>query len=191
MDYALHDYDRYIVCFSGGKDSTAIFLYLLEHGIPRSRIELWHQDIDGCEDNLFDWPITRDYCRRFAAAFGVPLYLQWKVGVFRQELLRTNTAPYDSNAPTEVTAVAEAYGTSAIPGCDSRNCRHPSRPAGAAPISKSTSAPQQSPTRNGCSTAEHLFFRASAARNPRNGPVMPFGNRAGAICGMVSATAGT
>lgn len=95
MDYALHDYDRYIVCFSGGKDSTATFLYLLEHGIPRSRIELWHQDIDGCEDSLFDWPITRDYCRRFAAAFGVPLYLQWKVGGFRQELLRTNarTAP--------------------------------------------------------------------------------------------------
>lgn len=101
MNCTLHDYDRYIVCFSGGKDSTATFLYLLEHGIPRSRIELWHQDIDGCEDNLFDWPVTRDYCRRFAAAFGVPLYLQWKIGGFRQELLRTNarTAPVRFECP--------------------------------------------------------------------------------------------
>lgn len=38
----LLSYDKYIVSFSGGKDSTACFLYLLDHGIPLDRIELWH-----------------------------------------------------------------------------------------------------------------------------------------------------
>lgn len=33
-------YDKYIVSFSGGKDSTAIFLYLLDHGVPLECIEL-------------------------------------------------------------------------------------------------------------------------------------------------------
>lgn len=42
--FNIQDYDRYIVSFSGGKDSTATFLYLLDHGIPREKIELWHQD---------------------------------------------------------------------------------------------------------------------------------------------------
>lgn len=93
--YDLLSYDHYIVCFSGGKDSSATFLYLLDAGVSRSKIELWHQDIDGCEKAFFDWPVTRNYCRRFAEAFGVPLYLQWKSGGFRRELLRSNarTAP--------------------------------------------------------------------------------------------------
>lgn len=88
-------YDKYLVQFSGGKDSSAVFLYLLDLGVPLEKIELWHQDIDGCGDAFFDWEITRGYCRRFAEAFGVPLYLQWKVGGFRRELLRKNalTAP--------------------------------------------------------------------------------------------------
>lgn len=37
----LLSYDKYIVSFSGGKDSTACFLYLLDHGIPLDCIELW------------------------------------------------------------------------------------------------------------------------------------------------------
>lgn len=45
----LFSYDKYIVSFSGGKDSTATFLYLLDNGVPTDRIELWHQDIDGRE----------------------------------------------------------------------------------------------------------------------------------------------
>lgn len=47
--YRFVSYDKYIVSFSGGKDSTATFLYLLEHGVPVERIELWHQEIDGRE----------------------------------------------------------------------------------------------------------------------------------------------
>ena len=69
-------YDKYIVSFSGGKDSTATFLFLLDHGVPLERIELWHQEIDGREKTFFDWEITPDYCRHFAEAFGVKIYFQ-------------------------------------------------------------------------------------------------------------------
>lgn len=48
----LHSYDKYIVSFSGGKDSTACFLYLLDNGIPLEKIELWHQDVDGRGDTF-------------------------------------------------------------------------------------------------------------------------------------------
>ena len=87
--------DKYIVSFSGGKDSTATFLYLLDHGVLADRIELWQQEIDGREKTFFDWEITPDYCRRFAEAFGVAIYFQWKEGGFYRELMRENslTAP--------------------------------------------------------------------------------------------------
>lgn len=93
--FDLHSYDKYVLSFSGGKDSSCLLLYLLENKIPRSRIELWHQDIDGRDATFFDWEITPDYCRRFAEAFGVKIYFQWKEGGFRRELLRENalTAP--------------------------------------------------------------------------------------------------
>lgn len=93
--YNIHNYDRYIVSFSGGKDSTATFLYLLDKGIPRDKIELWHQDIDGRDRNFFDWEITTDYCRRFAEAFGVKIFFQWKEGGFYREMMKDNalTAP--------------------------------------------------------------------------------------------------
>lgn len=91
----LLSYDRYIVSFSGGKDSTASFLYLLDHGVPVNRIELWHQEVDGRESTFFDWEITPDYCRQFAEAFHVPIYYQWKEGGFYREMMRKNsrTAP--------------------------------------------------------------------------------------------------
>lgn len=93
--FDIHSYDKYIVTFSGGKDSTACFLYLLDQGIPVEKIELWHQDIDGREGAFFDWEITPDYCRQFAKAFDVPIYFQWKAGGFKREMLRSNslTAP--------------------------------------------------------------------------------------------------
>ncbi|WP_431217072.1 hypothetical protein ACQ86N_22505 [Puia sp. P3] len=36
-----------IVAFSGGKDSIAMVLYLLEQGVDRRRIHLHHHDVDG------------------------------------------------------------------------------------------------------------------------------------------------
>ena len=64
-DFDLYSYDRYIVSFSGGKDSTALLLFLLDNGVPKEKIELWHQEIDGRGRSLFDWEVTPDYCRKF------------------------------------------------------------------------------------------------------------------------------
>jgi 3'-phosphoadenosine 5'-phosphosulfate sulfotransferase (PAPS reductase)/FAD synthetase len=95
LNFNLHDYDKYIVLFSSGKDSTCCVLYLLEQGISKEKIELWHQEIDIREEPFFDWEITPDYCRKFAEAFGVKIYFQWKEGGFKRELFRKDslTAP--------------------------------------------------------------------------------------------------
>ena len=89
------DYDYIIVAFSGGKDSTACYLHLLDNGVPPEKIELWHHCIDGKEPakgvyhkNFMDWPITEDYCRKFAKHFGSPLYFSWRKGGFQSEMLR-------------------------------------------------------------------------------------------------------
>jgi 3'-phosphoadenosine 5'-phosphosulfate sulfotransferase (PAPS reductase)/FAD synthetase len=84
-------YDKILVAFSGGKDSIACFLHLLEMGVPVSKIELHHHLIDGREGSrLMDWPITESYCRAFAEAFGVAIYFSWKVGGFEGEMNREN-----------------------------------------------------------------------------------------------------
>lgn len=89
----LSDYDRIIVAFSGGKDSMACFLTLLDRGVDCSKIELWHHDIDGREgSDLMDWAVTRDYCRKVAAAFGVRIYFSWLEGGFEREMNRANSA---------------------------------------------------------------------------------------------------
>lgn len=98
-------YDVVVVAFSGGKDSLACLLHLLELGVPREKIELWHHDVDGQEGStLMDWACTRDYCRKIAAAFGVKLFFSWKVGGFEREMLRDNapTAPIKYETPTGV-----------------------------------------------------------------------------------------
>lgn len=97
------DWDHVIVGFSGGKDSIACVLHLLESGFDKSRIELWHHDVDGHEgSDLMDWNITRDYCRKFAAAFGLPLYFSWRVGGFEREMLKENqrSAPVRFETPS-------------------------------------------------------------------------------------------
>lgn len=88
-------YDRYVIAFSGGKDSINIFLWLLEQGVPIEKIELRHHLIDGFDDLLFDWACSTAYCRQFAASFGVRFLTSAKVGGFRRELLRQDslTAP--------------------------------------------------------------------------------------------------
>ena len=82
----LAEYDFILVAFSGGKDSTAAFLYLLDRGVAPERIELWHHSVDGhggngASSSLMDWPSTPAYCRAFARAFHAPLYFvaPWRV----------------------------------------------------------------------------------------------------------------
>lgn len=88
----LHNYDNYIVAFSGGKDSLACLLYLLDCGIPKSKIELWHHDIDGREGSkMMDWACTASYCKAVADALDIPIYYSWKEGGFEREMLRKDT----------------------------------------------------------------------------------------------------
>ena len=87
-----HAYDHVIVAFSGGKDSVACVLKLLDMGI---KPELWHHDVDGGPDDpepdlRWDWPVTRSYCQTFAAAFDLPIYFSWRVGGITGELLKEN-----------------------------------------------------------------------------------------------------
>lgn len=105
-------YDKYIVCFSGGKDSTACFLHLLETGVPIDKIELWHHEIDGREgSSLMDWDCTPAYCQAFAARFNVPIYFSWKVGGFEGEMLRNNQLTAPTKFENELGEVITVGGT--------------------------------------------------------------------------------
>lgn len=99
----LPSYDKYLVAFSGGKDSMACVLHLLDMGIQPSQIELWHHDIDGGEEIFMDWECTPAYCRAFAESFGIPIYFSGKEGGFLREMLRSNslTAPTYFETPDE------------------------------------------------------------------------------------------
>lgn len=58
----LAQYDHIIVAFSGGKDSWACLLHLLDLGVERKKVELWHHLVDGREGStLMDWAVTEDY----------------------------------------------------------------------------------------------------------------------------------
>ena len=87
----MDQYDKYIIAFSGGKDSTALLLFLLDIGIPKNKIELWHHDIDGRIENFMDWEVTPHYCKALGRAFDIPVYNSWKEGGFKGELLRENS----------------------------------------------------------------------------------------------------
>lgn len=92
----LKSYDRICVGFSGGKDSIACVLHLLELGVPPEKIELHHNLVDGREGSrLFDWPVTEAYCAAYAHAFGMTLFMSWRQGGLEREMLRNGerTAP--------------------------------------------------------------------------------------------------
>lgn len=97
----LEEVERFLVAFSGGKDSVALVLHLLDLGVPRDRIELWHHLIDGEGPRFFDWPITSAYCAAFAEAFGLTLRWSYREGGFEREMLRdgTPTAPVVFDTP--------------------------------------------------------------------------------------------
>lgn len=106
----LHSYDKYIIAFSGGKDCTACFLWLLDQGIDKNKIELWHHLVDGQEKPFMDWPVTKGYCKAFANHFQVPIYFSWKEGGFRKEMNRNE----ESTAPITFEAPSEKYGIDGV-----------------------------------------------------------------------------
>lgn len=99
----LKSYDRVLVAFSGGKDSLACLLHLIEAGVDPSRIELHHHDVDGDGDVFMDWAVTRGYCQAVADHFDMPLYFSCKLGGFEREMNRDGapTAPIRFEVPSE------------------------------------------------------------------------------------------
>lgn len=96
----LSSYDRFVIAFSGGKDSMALLLHLLELGVPRKKIQLHHHLVDGKEGStLMDWPITESYCEAVAKAFGVPITFSHRVGGFEREMLRKDSATAPVSIP--------------------------------------------------------------------------------------------
>ena len=88
----LGTYDRFVIAFSGGKDSLATLLHLYEAaaeaGVDLSgRVECWHHCVDGAPGSpaFFDWPVTVDYC----------VYLGTIAEYTRSQLLDTGIDPDD------------------------------------------------------------------------------------------------
>jgi hypothetical protein len=87
----LEDYDYVCCAISGGKDSIAVILYLLDLGIPKDKIILLHHIIDGKGDNPIiemDWKCTMDYCQDFADVMGLKIRYSWREQGFAGELFR-------------------------------------------------------------------------------------------------------
>lgn len=83
----LEMYDLVIVLISGGKDSIACYYKLLELGVPKSKIEFWHHDVDGGHPSrTMDWRCTANYIRSFAEAEQIPLRVSWRKNGFFGEL---------------------------------------------------------------------------------------------------------
>ncbi len=109
----LSEYDLFIVSYSGGKDSQACLLHLLDLGIPRERIRLWHQCVDGepgVDARFMDWPVTEAYVRATGQAFGIRTQLLWKMGGFKGEMLRENARTRPSRFERTDGTIGEAGG---------------------------------------------------------------------------------
>jgi len=115
----LASYQRVVVFFSGGKDSLASVLLLLELGVPASKIELHHHLVDGDSADgpgLMDWPVTRAYCQAFARHIGAQFTTSWREGGIEREMTRLEqrTAPvvfYKDGQRIEVGGTRGPLGT--------------------------------------------------------------------------------
>ncbi len=109
----LGQYDKVIIAFSGGKDSLASVLDVLDSGVPAEKIVLWHHHVDGTpgqSDGLMDWPVTEGYCRSVAEALGVSIKFSWKDGGFEREMLRENAKTAPTSFETEAGEVMTVGG---------------------------------------------------------------------------------
>ncbi|MDO1449528.1 phosphoadenosine phosphosulfate reductase family protein [Rhodocytophaga aerolata] len=90
-NWLIEEHVKILIAFSGGKDSIAMALFLaFELGLGTERIELWHHEIDGHGELLFDWACTTSYCQAFADHFGFKLLFSYRKGGIVREMYRTN-----------------------------------------------------------------------------------------------------
>lgn len=108
----LASYDHVLVFTSGGKDSTASLIVVIEAGADPARIELHHHEVDGRGPVFMDWPVTPSYCRALAAAFVLPILFSWREGGLLREMLRdgTPTAPVGFERPDGGTVTVGGKG---------------------------------------------------------------------------------
>ena len=100
-DVDLSRYDHIIVCLSGGKDSIAAYLRLVDMGVDKSKVEFWHHDVDGQEgSSLMDWAFMRDYCRQLGQELGIPMFFSWLEGGFEGEMLKENAYSHPHRVET-------------------------------------------------------------------------------------------
>jgi len=114
----INDYDKVLISVSGGKDSLALTLKAIEMGVDRSKIELFHQSVDGRHDThqaFFDWPSTEGYVRRIAQALGVKLSWQWRDGGIKKEMYRENALTgdvfYQAEGSDDIVCLPTTKGT--------------------------------------------------------------------------------
>lgn len=94
----LEEYDHVIISESGGKDSMACLFKALDLGIPKEKIELWHQSVDGGGNDLIDfmdWPVTEAYIEAVGKHFGIKTSFQWREGGIFNELMRKDSLTGD------------------------------------------------------------------------------------------------
>ena len=108
----LRTFDRVLIATSGGKDSLAAMLAMLEAGVPPSRMELHHHEVDGRGAPFMDWSSNAGYCAAIGAAFGIPVYFSWREGGFLREMLRRDqaTAPVLFETPEGQVRVVGGHG---------------------------------------------------------------------------------
>lgn len=91
-------YDHIIISESGGKDSMACLFYLLDQGVAANKIELWHQSVDGREEQaieFMDWPVTESYIESVGKHFGIKTSFQWREYGIYGELMRKDSLTGD------------------------------------------------------------------------------------------------
>lgn len=91
FDIDLNGYDNIIVALSGGKDSVACLLFLLDQGVDPSRLECWHHCIDGDPEqkqHFMDWKCTIPYIKALCEHLQIPLFMSWRDGGFYEELMK-------------------------------------------------------------------------------------------------------
>lgn len=107
----LEAYDLVVVLLSGGKDSIACLLKLLELGVPPEKIECWHHDIDGGHPTRrMDWPVTQSYIKVLCAHLGVRLRVSWRIGGFFGEVYRIGASlpvAYEDNGQEKLCPLSE------------------------------------------------------------------------------------